>query len=128
MVAIFGISLIVAGIFIPDAGLGFPPGAPEGFADPMSWHATIHAIAPVVGPSALTISFFVFARYFASLKQYAWMVTSIGVGVIVLALSAVFNITVSPDSDSFNFLPLWAVIVLGFSWISVIAGKLKSTV
>lgn len=48
-------------MFIGDAGLGFPPGAPEGIPDELSWHGIAHAIAPPVAFLALIIACFVLA-------------------------------------------------------------------
>ncbi|MGH9783526.1 MAG: DUF998 domain-containing protein [Terriglobia bacterium] len=35
LLGIFGAALVVGGVFIPDKGLGFPPGAPKGNILPM---------------------------------------------------------------------------------------------
>lgn len=41
LLVVLGIGLIMGGVFTADAGLGFPPGAPEGVPATMSWHGTI---------------------------------------------------------------------------------------
>lgn len=45
----YGVGLIVTGVFLVDAGTGFPPGTTDDVPPELSWHGTIHAIAP---PSA----------------------------------------------------------------------------
>src|SRR6188768_2488293 len=39
-----GIGLIVAGVFVTDAGAGFPPGAPTGPPESISWHGVLHEV------------------------------------------------------------------------------------
>ncbi|RPJ59223.1 MAG: DUF998 domain-containing protein [Acidobacteria bacterium] len=47
--AALGVALMIGGVFVADPGLGFPPGAPEGVPAEMSWHATVHGFAPILG-------------------------------------------------------------------------------
>lgn len=126
LVGIFGASLIAGGIFAADEGLGFPPGAPEGFPVTMSVQGTIHGFAPMVGFTALIISFLMFARYFFITRQHAWMTLTMVISVGVIGLFLFFNITFDHTGSEFNPLPLWAAIIIGFGWYSVIAGKLRT--
>jgi hypothetical protein len=45
LIAANGLALIIGGLFTTDAGLGFPPGAPDTIPDPLSWHAQIHSFS-----------------------------------------------------------------------------------
>jgi hypothetical protein len=45
LVGVLGIGLIMGGVFLTDAGAGFPPGAPAG-APEISWHGMLHNVAP----------------------------------------------------------------------------------
>ncbi|WP_425456515.1 DUF998 domain-containing protein [Cohnella pontilimi] len=45
LIGIYGIGMIAAGLFRPDSGLSFPPGAPEGMPTSMSSSASIHPLA-----------------------------------------------------------------------------------
>jgi hypothetical protein len=56
---LFGIALIIGGVFTADPGLGFPPGAPECPPKEMSMHGMIHGFAPILG----------FASQFAALNH-----------------------------------------------------------
>ena len=47
LVAVYGVGLIVTGVFVGDPGLGFPPGTEPGIPE-LSWHAAVHAAAPPV--------------------------------------------------------------------------------
>jgi hypothetical protein len=48
----YGVGLIVTGVFLVDAGAGFPPGTAQEIPPELSWHGTIHAVAP---PSAFVL-------------------------------------------------------------------------
>lgn len=126
LVAVFGVSLVIGGVFLADPAFGFPPGTPEGglASEDWSWHGTIHAFAPVVGVNALIVSFLVFARRFAALGQRGWMAASIVVAVAVLVLGS--PLTMGDDPDRMNFLGLWAALVIGWSWISILAARIRA--
>jgi hypothetical protein len=65
-----------------------------------------------------------FARRFAALKQRSWMIASIFIGVAVLLLGS--PLTMGGDPDNFNFLGLWTAMILGWSWISILAAKIRA--
>jgi hypothetical protein len=83
----------------------------------MSWHAVVHAGAPVVGFTALSLACFVFARRSFGAGQRGWAVFSIITGVGIQVLGAIPN-------TNLNFIPLWAAMVLGFGWASTQAARL----
>jgi hypothetical protein len=68
----YGVGLIVTGVFLVDAGAGFPPGTAQEIPAELSWHGTIHAIAP---PSAFVMLVGVcgiFAVRFRRLGRSGW--------------------------------------------------------
>jgi len=126
LVGTFAVALLIAGIFLTDAGLGFPPGATEKFPE-FSWHGIVHSVGPTIGINSLFVSFFVFARYFASIKQHGWMTVSIIVGIVALILGSATSFTGTGElDDPFNFLPLWLAMMTGWSYMSLLAWKLRS--
>lgn len=62
-IALYGIGLVLAGIFPAPAGLGFPPGTPHDQMPVMTPTAIIHSIAFMVGFSSLIAACVVFAFY-----------------------------------------------------------------
>jgi hypothetical protein len=68
LLALYGLGLIAAGIFVADPMNGFPPGSPSGRPLHMSIHGTLH-IAAGFGFLCLIAACFVLARRFASLGQ-----------------------------------------------------------
>jgi Protein of unknown function (DUF998) len=117
LIGAFGGALVAGGVFLSDPGLGFPAGAPEGIPDKMSWHAMVHAAAPVIGFLALSLACFVFARRAFARNNRGWAVFSVAIGIGIQALGVISNATL-------NFLPLGAAMVLGFGWASVQVARL----
>ena len=85
MVAVYGVGLIVTGVFVGDPGLGFPPGTEPGIPE-LSWHAAVHAAGPPVAFGALIGACVVFARRFRDSGRRGWAGFSAGTGAAALAL------------------------------------------
>ena len=117
LVGVYGVGLIGGGVFLADAGAGFPPGAPAGAPEQLSWHGILHAIAPVLAFLSLIMACFVLARRFAGLGQRGWATYCVATGVALLGLMA------WPDRDTV-LVQLAVAIVLGWSWLSVLAARL----
>jgi hypothetical protein len=119
----FGVALVAGGVFLADAGLGFPPGAPQttvhdvSFAE-LSWHGKLHAVAPPLGFLSLSLACFVFARRAAGLRQRGWAVLCVTVGVVIQVLGAMSN-------GSGNFVPLWIAMAAGFCWASAQVAQVR---
>lgn len=86
LVGTFGVGTIVAGIFHPDPGLGFPPGAPAGMPSTMSAHATIHMLSFMVAFLSVIAACFVVARLFKALGDSGWHRYCLATGVITPVL------------------------------------------
>ena len=125
---LYGIGLIMGGVFTADPGLGFPPGAPEGAAKEMSWHGTIHAFAPILGFISHFAGLLVLARRFGSQGHRGWKNNTILIGIIMFLLALVPNFTADWEKGIFNFLPLWASVVVGFVWTSFVIAKVKKEI
>ncbi len=122
LIGTFGLGLIVAGIFPPDPGFGFPPGAPAGPGPmPMSGHADLHAVGFFLSMLSLIINCFVFTSKFGSLGQRGWMAYSIASAVATIALIALTNVFMS-----------WAGVIVAlagavaFGWVSATAARLRA--
>jgi len=119
LIGTFGLGLIVAGIFPPDPGFGFPPGAPAGPTMPMSGHAGLHALGFFLSMLSLIANCFVFVRRFGSLGQQGWLTYSVVSGVATVALIALTNLFMS-----------WAGVIVAlagavaFGWVTATAAKL----
>ncbi|SEF23912.1 Protein of unknown function [Amycolatopsis pretoriensis] len=65
LLGVYGVGMIAAGLFPPDAGNGFPAGTPAGPPATVSWHAIGHMAAGSVSFFALIAACYVLARHFA---------------------------------------------------------------
>jgi uncharacterized protein DUF998 len=54
LIGAYGLGLIMAGIFLPGPGLGFPPGAPAGMPSTISRHALLHGVGSFLAFVPLT--------------------------------------------------------------------------
>jgi len=112
-----GIGLIVAGVFVTDAGAGFPPGAPAGAPEQISWHGLLHELGFIVATVSWLAACFVFLRRFAGLKQWGWAAACIAAPVAVLVVLG------WPDLDS---LAVRLVIgsAISFGFVAALAARL----
>jgi uncharacterized membrane protein YhaH (DUF805 family) len=121
LIGTFGLGLIVAGIFPPDPAFGFPPGAPEGRAMPLSRSAALHGVGFFISMLSLIINCFVFVRRFGAAGQRGWLAYS-----VVSAIATVVFIVLS------NLFLSWAGVIVAlagataFAWLSAIATHLRS--
>lgn len=111
----FGMGLVVAGVFVTDAGAGFPPGAPSG-APAMSWHGALHEFGYAVAVVSWTVACFVFRRRYARSQRPQLARVCVATFAVVLALS------VWPDSGSFGIRILLASAVQ-FAFVAAVAAS-----
>jgi hypothetical membrane protein len=114
--ALFGVGLVIGGVFRADPALGFPPGAPEGVPEHLTTHAMIHAIAPPLSFLSLIAACLVIARRFAAdgLRRAALLTR------IVAAICLVLSVPVGPGFS----IRLFVAVALAFAWVAVYAGYL----
>jgi hypothetical protein len=112
-----GVGLIVAGIFVADAGAGFPPGAPAGAPERMSWHGILHEVGFTVASLSWLAACGVFARRFAALKQRGWVRACIATALAALTVAA------WPDLDSLS-VRLVIASAIQFAFVAALAAHL----
>ncbi|HZA31143.1 MAG TPA: DUF998 domain-containing protein [Propionibacteriaceae bacterium] len=117
-VAGYGAGLIMAGVFVTDPGAGFPPGAPLGAPERMSWHAVLHEIGFLVSLVSWTVACSIFTRTFLGAGQRGW-------GVACLAtVAAVLGIALWPDLSSISVrLVLATALQMGF--VAALAARIR---
>jgi hypothetical protein len=113
----FGIGLILAGIFTTDPGAGFPPGAPAGAPEQLSWHGVLHEVGFVVAVVSWTAVCFVLVRRFVALKQWGWVGACVATPLAVLVLAS------WPDQDSLS-LRLVIASAIQFGFVAAVAARL----
>jgi hypothetical membrane protein len=121
LIGIFGLGAIAAGLFPPDPGLGFPPGAPEAMPTTMSGHASVHALAFSVSFLSLIVACFVFVRAFLSRGQPGWAIYSAASAILAPAF-------IVWGMSNLNMLGVMIAIAgaFAFGWVSAIAAHFVS--
>src|SRR5262249_47796206 len=79
LIALFGVCIIAAGVFLADPANGCPVGAADA---ELSWHGMAHGLAALSAGLALTAATFVFAARFLAQKRRPWAICSTVVGVV----------------------------------------------
>src|SRR5262249_55079600 len=113
MVALYGLGLIGAGIFVADPGRGFPPGTPLTH-NPITWHGGMHFVAGGIGFIGLIAACLIFAARFRDLGVNSWALYSLITGIFFLAA---FMGIASGASGPMNLI-FAAAVVLSFVWLS----------
>jgi hypothetical protein len=70
LLGVFGAGLVAAGVFVTDAGAGFPAGAPAGAPEP-SWHGILHEAGFGIAMLGWTAAAVVVTHRFAARRQWA---------------------------------------------------------
>ncbi len=118
LVTVYGLGLMIAGIFRPDPGYGFPPGAPAGPTVPMSTHMALHDLGFVLVVFPLTAACFVVARWFGAQGIGSWRAYSIATGIFCPLLLVASVATT-------HILGLTIMSILLFNWLSLVALRLS---
>jgi Protein of unknown function (DUF998) len=117
LVAVYGVSLIAAGIFRADPALGFPPGTPVN-GNTVSWHGTLHLASGSVGFLCLIAACLMAGRAFAARGARGWAAYSRITGLVFLAG---FAGIASGSHGALTTLPFTAAVVLAWSWITALS-------
>jgi hypothetical protein len=128
LLGLFGLSLIVAGLFVTDPGLGYPPGTHG--SGPQTLHGTIHGVAGLVAFSSVAAASFVLARRFAGDPDWkGWAPYSILTGVLVVVLFVAMTVVSALDENgvlpnSPTGLLQRIAIIAGWGWVCLLAIQL----
>ena len=112
LLAVYGLGMVVAGLFRADPGNGFPPGTPD--TVPLSTHGLVHFAAGGVGFPCLVAACFLVARRMLPVFS---RVTGAVFGLGFLALLA-------GRGQAWSLLAFTAAVVLASAWITVVSVKL----
>jgi hypothetical protein len=107
----------MAGVFVTDAGAGFPPGAPQG-APEMSWHGVLHEVGFALASVGMVAGCLVFARRFAAVAWWGWVGASVATAVSVVVLVA------WPDLDGVSVRLVVASAIL-YGFVGALAAQLR---
>jgi Protein of unknown function (DUF998) len=116
LLGLYGVGLVAGGVFVADPGAGFPPGAPEGAPEQLSWHGALHAVAPPLAFLSLIVACLVVARRFTAAGERAWSRSSVATAAVCLGLLA------WPDLDGLSW-RLALALTIAWAWVSAVALK-----
>jgi hypothetical protein len=122
LVGLFGVSLVLAGVFVTDPLHGYPADAVASASHTV--HGMIHGLNGAVCFSALAAAGGVFARYFAG-RSRRWAVASLLVGILVPVLFVATQASsVLSDTGVLADAPTGVLqritIVGGWSWLALL--------
>jgi hypothetical protein len=118
LLALFGLGMMAAGIFVADPMNGFPPGTPAGRPMTISVHGILHIAAAGVGFLGLAAACFVIARRFASEGRRGWTAFSIVTGAAFLAA---FGGLASGSTSAVVVVAFWVALILVWTWMASVA-------
>ena len=115
LLAVYGVGLIGAGIFVADPMYGFPPGTAAGRPTMITTHGILHIVSAAIGFLGLVAACFVFARRFANQHRsgFAWFS-----GVTGVAFLAAFAGVASGSDSPAIVAAFWAALILAWVWIA----------
>jgi len=121
LLGVFGACLIIAGLFKPDPGFGFPPGTPAGPPTVFTGSAGAHLAAASVAFLCLIAFCVVFSRRFARNGNQGMAGASIVIGLLLFLATAANGTAPGQPATTVAFT---VVALLGFIWASVTAVSL----
>lgn len=128
LIGVFALALIVAGVFVTDPALGYPPGSSA--SDPRTPHGGIHGVAGLVAFTSLAFAAFVMARHFSKVPAArGWAVYSFGVGALIFSLFVASTAaSVLDERGIWPDAPVGVLqrisIVAGWTWLAALALRL----
>jgi len=120
--AIVGLGSIISGAFLPDPIRGYPPEAPRGNSDGVSWQHNVHNAA---GPIMFLANFGA-CLALASRLEGAWQLYTILTAVVGFALTVATAIAWQRDAARTGLIQR-ALIVVYLAWIALLGIHLATT-
>ena len=117
LVAVIGAGLVTAGVFVTDAGAGFPAGAPAGAPERISAHGIVHEVGFLAVFAATIALAVVLARRFAAERRWGWLAACVATPLVAIAITA------WPDLDSLS-VRLVLTTAVQFGFLSSVLGRL----
>jgi hypothetical protein len=125
LLAVYGLCLVVAGIFKADPVDGFPPGTPLGPPTTISTSGMLHALFGLIGFLALVSACIVFFRHFRSVRQdnFAWFSLATGVYFLLGFLSIIVLSGIGSIGPTIALLAFTAAVILSWVWYSLLSWR-----
>lgn len=125
LVGLFGLGLVVAGVFVTDPRPGYPPGSIG--VTKATFHGAVHDANAVPCFAALTAAAFVLTCRYATMRQGAMFAYSAAVAVLV-PVTFIVTGALAPQPEQagdvlVTYHGLWqrVTFLIGFVWVGVVA-------
>ncbi|MEQ0561939.1 DUF998 domain-containing protein [Amycolatopsis sp. NEAU-NG30] len=112
LLAVYGVSLMAAGVFRADPQDGFPLGTPAGPPSSVSWHGMLHFACGGLGFAALVAACFAIGSQLSPTR--AWYSRISGL-LFLVGFAGVASGSTSPVVT----LGFWAAVGITFAWLAV---------
>lgn len=125
LIAVYGASLVLSGVFVADPMEGFPPGTPDGPAESVSFSGVMHLAAGAIGFLALAGAYVLLGNWFAKRGNPGLALGSRLSGVIV---AAGFVVGAATSTTPVGVPALWLAVLAGWIWLAVASVAVYRTV
>ena len=121
LLALYGVGLVGAGVFVADPAFGFPPGTPPDAHD-VTWRGLMHLVSGAVGFAGLVAGCFVLARRFTADNRPGWAAYSRLTGTLFLFgfLGIASGSQQGGTVATLVVLAFTAAVVLAWTWLSAV--------
>ena len=128
LIAIWGIGLLGAGIYVTDPVSGYPPGSPDLLLNPTA-HGALHDQFSLIGFAALMVACFVFSYRFAGGGERGWAVYSVITGILFPVGIVLASVAFSQNQSlvAFGGLLQRITVTIGWTWLTLLAVHLLTT-
>jgi hypothetical protein len=116
LVAVYGVGLVGAGVFVADPMNGFPPGTPDGPPAAVTVGGIGHLVFGGIGFLALVVACFVLARAYRARPATAWSSRVAGV-VFLLGFLGIASGSASPAV----VLGFWVGLLVAWAWLAAVS-------
>jgi heme A synthase len=116
LVAVYGVGLVGAGVFVADPMNGFPPGTPDGPPAVVTVGGIGHLVVGGIGFLALVVACFVLARAYRARPAMAWSSRVAGV-VFLLGFLGIASGSASPAV----VLGFWVGLLVVWAWLAAVS-------
>ena len=123
LLAVYGVGLIGAGVFVADPMNGFPPGAPAGRPETITTHGLLHITFAGIGFLCFVAACFALARRFSAEGRRGWARFSVATGTIFLVA---FAGVASGSSSPIVIGAFWVGLIVAWAWIGLLSRHLYS--
>lgn len=124
LLGVYGVGLVLAGVFVADPVNGFPVGAAAPPAGTISAGGLGHMVAGGLGFLAFVAACLVFARRFAHEGRRAWAAGSAATGIVFLG--AFMGIASGVQNPAIN-LTFTAAVVIAWAWLTALTVSVRRT-